>query len=127
MQWNSNRANQNINDDAIKCCIQYVSESGRPSNGYKVGESLFSAQFPRKVVLKNVLTIGQLNSSPLPVKSCLKSCMLSFSIMRVKNLQLSNLGLEKTEEPEIKLPAFLDHRESKGMPGTKKIYLYFIS
>ena len=40
--------------------------------------------------------------------------------MRVKNLQLSNLGLEKTEEPEIKLPAFLDHRESKGMPGKKK-------
>ena len=31
---------------------------------------------------------------------------------QTKNLQMSNLGLEKAAEPEIKL---LDHRESKGI------------
>ena len=37
---------------------------------------------------------------------CLKSCMLGFSIMQTKNFQMSKLGLEKDEEPEIKLPTF---------------------
>ena len=36
--------------------------------------------------------------------------------MNIKSRQMSNLGLEKAEEAEIKLPTFLDHRESKGMP-----------
>ena len=36
------------------------------------------------------------------VKSCLKSCMLGFGIMQNKNFQMSKLGLEKEEEPEIK-------------------------
>ena len=35
--------------------------------------------------------------------------MLDFSIMRTKNFQMSKLGLEKAEEPEIKLPTFTDH------------------
>ena len=34
------------------------------------------------------------------VRSCLKSCMLGFSIMRTKNFQTSKLGLEKEEELE---------------------------
>ena len=28
------------------------------------------------------------------------------------------LGLEEAEEPEIKLPTCVDHRESKGLPGS---------
>ena len=35
------------------------------------------------------------------------------------------LDLEKAEEPEIKLPIFLDHRENKGIPE-KNIYFCFI-
>ena len=62
------------------------------------------SQFPRRVVLKNVLTIRQLQSSPMLVRSCLKSYILGFSIMGTKNFQMSKLGLEKEEEPEIKLP-----------------------
>jgi len=30
------------------------------------------------------------------------------------------LGLEKTEEPEIKLPTSVVHKESKGIPEKKK-------
>ena len=39
-----------------------------------------SSQFPRRVVLTNVLTIRQPHLSPMVVRSCLKYCMLSFSI-----------------------------------------------
>ena len=62
--------------------------------------------FPKKGSNKNVLTIRQLYSSPMLVRSCLKSCMLGFSIVQTKNFQMSKLGSEKAEEPEIKLPAF---------------------
>ena len=32
------------------------------------------------------------------------------------NFQMFKLDLEKAEEPEIKLPIFVDHREGKGIP-----------
>ena len=40
------------------------------------------------------------------VRLCLKSCMLGISIMQNKNFQMSKLGLEKEEKPEIKFPTF---------------------
>ena len=63
-----------------------------------------SSQLPRRVVPKIVLTIRQLHSSPMLVRSCLKSCMLGFSIVQTKNFQMSELGLEKEEELDIRLP-----------------------
>ena len=89
-----------------KCCTQHVSKFGKPSSGHRTGKGQSSSQFPRRVVLKNALTIRQLHSSPMLVRECLKSLMLGFSIMRTKNFQMSNLDLEKEEEPEIKLPTF---------------------
>ena len=41
---------------------------------------------------------------------------LLFSITWTKNFQMFKLVLEKSEEPEIKLPHSLDHSESKGTP-----------
>ena len=73
------------------------------SSGHRTGKGQSSSQFPRRVVPKNVLTIGQLHSSSMLVRSCLKSCMLGFSIMPTKKFKMSMLGLEKAEEPEIKL------------------------
>ena len=89
-----------------RCCIQYVSKSGRPSSGHKTGKGQSSSQFPRRTELKNVLAIGQLLSSPTLGRSRLKSCMLGFSIMRTKTFQMPRLGFAKEEEPEIKLPTF---------------------
>ena len=43
-----------------------------------------------------------------------------------RELLMSKLDLEKAEEPEIKLPNMLGHRESKGIPE-RKIYLCFIN
>ena len=48
------------------------------------------------------------------VRSCLKSCMLGFSITWTKNFQMSKLGLEKEEEPEIKLPTFAGSKRKQG-------------
>ena len=61
------------------CCTQYVSKSERPSSGQRTTKSQSSSQFPRRVVLKNVLTIGQLYSSPMLVRSCLKSVSIAMS------------------------------------------------
>ena len=52
-----------------RCCVWYVSKSGRPSSGHGTRNGQSSSQFPRRVVLKNVLTIGQLYSSPMLVRS----------------------------------------------------------
>ena len=68
-----------------RCCIQYVTKSGRPSNGHRTRKDQSSSQFPRRVVLKNVLTIRQLPSSPMLVRSYLKSCMLGFSMLQQWN------------------------------------------
>ena len=79
-----------------RCSIQYVSKFGRPSNGHRTGKGQSSSQFPRSVVLKNMLTTGQLHSSPMLIRSCLKSCMLGFSIMRTKNFQMSTCMCAKS-------------------------------
>ena len=75
--------------------IHYVSKSGRPSSGHRTGKGQSSSQFPRRVVPKNVLTIGQLHSSPMIVRSCLKSCILGFSKMWHQELPDVQAGFRK--------------------------------
>ena len=95
-------------------CSQYVGKSGRPSSGHRTGKGRSSSQSPRRVELNNVLTIRKLHSSPGLVRSCLKSCMLGFSVMWTKNFQISKLGLEKEEKLEIKLPTFAGLQRKQG-------------
>ena len=47
-------------------------------------------------------------------KVMLKSCMLAFSIMWTKNFQMSKLGLEKAQEPKIKLITFTGSWRKQG-------------
>ena len=65
MQWNPVELFITLRDDALKCCTQHVSKSARPSRGHRTGKGQFSSQFPRRAVLKNVQTVGQLHSSPM--------------------------------------------------------------
>ena len=97
-----------------RCCIHYASKSGRPSSGHRTGKCQSLSQSPRRAVLKNVQTTRQLHSSPMLVRSCLKSCILSLSIMLTKDFQMSKLGLEKEEEQEIKLPTFTISQRKLG-------------
>ena len=76
-------------------CTHYVSKYGRPSSGHRTGKGQTSSQSPRRVVPKNVLTIRQLHSFPLLVWSCLKSCMLSSSIMWTEKFQVAQAGFRK--------------------------------
>ena len=86
---------RSLKDDAIKVlhslCEQIWKTQQRPQDWKRS----ILIPVPRRVVPKNVLTIGQLHSCPMLVRSCLKSCMLGFSIMRTKKFQTSKLGLEK--------------------------------
>ena len=50
------------------------------------------------------------------VKSCLKPCMLGFSIMQSKNFQMSKLGLERKRNQRSNCQPLIDHRTSKGIP-----------
>ena len=59
------------------------------------------------------------------VRSCLKSCIPGFSITWTKNSQTSKLGLEKAEEPEIKI-ANICWIIKKAREFQKNIYLFFI-
>ena len=82
-------------------------------------------QFPRQVVLKHVLTIRQLHSPLMLVRSCLKSCMLVFSNMQTKNFQISKLGLEKVRGTRGQI-ANICWIIEKARELQKNIYFYFI-
>ena len=41
----------------LRCCTQYVSKFGKPSNSHTTGKGQYSSQFPRRATLKNVQTI----------------------------------------------------------------------
>ena len=56
---------KSLKDDAIE--VLRSLKSGRPSSGHRTGNGQSSSQFPRSVVPKNVLTIGQFCSSPMLV------------------------------------------------------------
>ena len=54
---------QILKDDAVKCCTQYASKSGKLSSGHRTGKGQFSFQFQRKAMPKNAQTTAQLHSS----------------------------------------------------------------
>ena len=106
--------------------IHYVSKSGRSSSGHRTRKGQSSSQFPRRVVPKNVLNSRQLHSSPALIRSCLKSCMLGFSVIWTKNFQMSKLGLKKEEELEINQSASIRWIIEKAREFQKNICLCFI-
>ena len=97
---------KSLKEDAIKVLHSLCEQIWKTQQWPQTGKRQSSSQFPRRVIPRNVLTIAQLHSSPMLIWSCLKFFMPSFSIMRIKNFQMSKLGLEKKEELEIKLPTF---------------------
>ena len=78
-----------------RCCILYVSKSGRPNSGHRTGKDRSSSQFPRRVILKNVLTIWQLHSFPMLIRSCLKSYTLSLQHYVDQKLRDVQFGFRK--------------------------------
>ena len=75
-----------LKDGAIK----YVRKFGKPSSGHRTGKGQSSSQFPRRAVLKNVQTTGQLHSFLRLVRLCPKSSKLGWSTMWTKNFWCSS-------------------------------------
>ena len=88
----------------LKCCTQYASKFGKLNSGHRTGKDQFSFQSQRKVMPKNAQTTERLHSSHMLVKSCSKFSKTGFNSTWTMNFQMFKLGLEKAQEPEIKLP-----------------------
>ena len=70
-----------LKDDAIKVLHSLCQQIWKTQQCHRTGKGQSSSQLPRRAIPKNVLTIRQSHSSPMLVRSCLKSYMLGFSIM----------------------------------------------
>ena len=74
---------QSLKDDAVKVLHSICQQIWKAQPWRRTGRGQFSSHFPKRTVLKNVQTVGQLHSSPM---------------------QIFRLDLEKAEEPEVKVP-----------------------
>ena len=83
---------RSLKDDAIKVLHSLCQQMWKTQKWPQDWKRSVLIPIPRRVVLKNVLTIGQSHSSPMLIRSCLKSCMVGFCIMGAKNFQMSKLG-----------------------------------
>ena len=62
----------------------------------------------RRAMPMNDQTTVQLGSFHMLVRLCSKSFKLGFSSLCTKNFQMYKLGSRKVEEPETKLPTFIE-------------------
>ena len=93
-----------LKDDAVKMWHSYANKFGKLSSGHRTGKGQFSFQSQRKAMPKSAQTTAQFHSFHMLAKQCLKFSQLGFNRMWTENFQMFRLGLEKAEEPEIKLP-----------------------
>ena len=108
----------------LKRFTQYTSKFGKLSSGHRTGKGQFSFQSQRRAMPKNVQITVQLHSFHMLARLWSNSLKLGFNSMWTKNFQMYNLGLEKAEEPEIKLPTCAGSQ--KKQKNSKKFYFYFI-
>ena len=117
-----------LEDDPDKCSTQYVSKIGKLSSGHRTRKGQFSFHFnpPKRAMPKNVQTTEQWCSFHMLVRLCSKSIETGFSRTWTKKFQMCKLGFKETEESEIKLPTFLCHGESKGIPEKHLFLLHWL-
>ena len=76
---------------------------------------------PKKGNAKNAKTTAQLHSSHTLVKQWSKFSKPGFNSTWTVNFQMFKLDLEKVEEPEIKLPDFVDYQKNRTATKKKSI------
>ena len=96
-----------LKDDAVKVLHSIHSKFRKLSSGHRTGKDQFSFQFQRKAMLMDVQTTVQLHLFHMLARLGSKPFKLGISSMWTKNFQMYKLGLEETEELEIKLPTFI--------------------
>ena len=80
---------------------------------------------PNKGNAEDGQTIIQLGSLHMPSKLCSKSFKPGFSGSRTEIFQTYNLGLEKAEEPKIKLPTFVGSHRKQENSRKKHLFLLY--
>ena len=108
----------------LKCCTQSASKSGKLSSGHRTGKGVF-IPIPKKGNAKecsNYHTIALISHA-----SKVKLKILQARLQQCVNRELSDVqaGLEKAEEPEIKLPTSTGSWK-KQESSRKYIYFCFI-
>ena len=94
-----------LKDDAIKVLHSICQQIWKTQQWPQDWKKSILIPLPKKGITKGCSNHQrQLHLSPMLVRSCLKSCMLGFSIQWIKNFEMAHLGLEKAGEPEMKLP-----------------------
>ena len=88
----------------LMCCKQYATKFGKLSSDHRTGKHQFSFLSQRRGMWKNIQTIIQLHSFHMQESLCSKSFRLGLSSIWTKEFWMYKLDLEKTEEPQIKLP-----------------------
>ena len=98
---------QILKDDAVKVLHSICQQFGKLSSGHRTGKGQCSFQSQRKAMPKNVQSTVHLYSSHTLTKQCSKFSKPGFNSTWAVNFQMFKLDLEKTEEPEIKLPTYI--------------------
>ena len=98
----------------LKWCTQYISKYEKLSSGHRTGKGQFLFQSQRRAMSKNVLTTAQLHLFHMLARLCWKSFKLGFSSTWTEKFQMYKLGLEKAEEPEVKVPKFIKSWRKQG-------------
>ena len=104
--------------------LHSICQFGKLSSGHRTGKGQFSLQSQRKAMPKKVQTTTQLLLSHTLAKECSKFSKPGFNSTRTMKFQMFKLNLEKAEEPEIKLPTFV--QSSKNQEFQKNTYFCFI-
>ena len=94
-----------------KCCTQYASKCGKLSSGHRTGKGQFSFQSQRKAMPKNVQFYHTIALISHASKIMLLILQARFSSTWTKNFLMFKLNLEKSEEPEIKLPTSVESQK----------------
>ena len=92
-----------LNDNAVEVLHSIMSANLETSSGHRTGKGQFSFQSQSRAV-PSVQTTAWLHSFSMLVRWCSKSFKLGFNSMCTKNFQMYKMGLEKAEDPKIKLP-----------------------
>ena len=98
----------------LKCCIQNVSKFGKPSSGHRTRKGQFPLHSQRRAMPKNVHTTIQCTHFTYQQSYEQKASSQASAVLNIKNFQMYKLGLEKAEEPEIKLPTFAESQRRQG-------------
>ena len=105
----------------LKYCTQYVSKSGRPSSNHRTRKGQSSPLFPRRVVLKNVLTMRQLHPSSKVVLKILHARLKHYMNQELPDVQ-AGFRKERGTRDQIANICWI---KEKAKEFQKNIYLCF--